>query len=214
VARFQIALALMIFGAAWSLDYWQGWLFWLVFGAATLSITVYLLHHDRALVERRMHAGPTAEPRPQQKLIQSVVTVLLLMVLFVSVLDHRFGRSQVPPSAAIAGDVLVVVGFAVIFVVFRENSFAASIVEVKDGQPVIDTGPYARVRHPMYSGALLMFAGTPLALGSLWGLLPALLLAAALVWRLIDEERCLAQELPGYADYQRKVRSRLLPGLW
>lgn len=214
VVRFQIVLAVMLFGMAWSVAYWQGWLFWLVFGAGVLSITLYFLRHDRGLIERRMRAGPVAEHRPQQKLIQSVISVLLLAMLLVSVLDHRYGWSEVPSPLAVAGDVLVALSFVAIFVTFRENSFAASIIDVKDGQPVIDSGPYAAVRHPMYSGALLMFAGTPLALGSFWGLIPAALLTAGLVWRLIDEERYLAEHLPGYAAYLRKVRFRLVPRLW
>ena len=214
VARFQFFLAAVIFALAWSLAYWQGWLFLAVFGAWITFITIYFLKHDRALIERRMHAGPKAEKRLQQKRIQSVVSVLLIAMLIVSVLDHRYGWSAVPFPAVIAGDALVALSFAAIFVVFRENSFAASIVDVKEGQPVIDTGPYALVRHPMYAGALPMFAGSPLALGSLWGLLPAALLAAGIVWRLLDEERYLAESLPGYSAYMRKVRFRLVPGLW
>jgi len=214
VARFLIFLAAMIFIAAWSLVYWQGWLFIVVFGACVTLTTLYFLKHDRGLIERRMHAGPTAEKRPQQKLIQTMISVLLIAALIVSVLDHRFGWSRVPSSAVIAGDVLVALGFAAIFVVFRENSFAASIVDVSEGQPVIATSPYALVRHPMYAGALPMFAGSPLALGSFWGLLPAALLVGGLVWRLLDEERYLAESLPGYSAYMRKVRSRLVPGVW
>jgi len=214
VGRFMAALAVMIFGAAWSVAYWQGWLFWLVLGAGIVFVTAYFLRHDRALVERRMRAGPTAEVRRQQKLIQTVVTALLLVTLFGSILDHRYGWSSVPAEAVIGGNVLIAMSFVIIFVVFRENSFAAAIVDIKEGQRVVDTGPYALVRHPMYSGALLMFAGTPLALGSLWGLLPAALLTAGLVWRLIDEERYLVEHLPGYAEYRTRVRYRLLPGLW
>jgi protein-S-isoprenylcysteine O-methyltransferase Ste14 len=143
-----------------------------------------------------------------------VIGVLLFATLIVSVLDHRYGWSRVPSSVAVAGDVLVVLGFAAIFVVFRENSFAASIIDVTEGQPVIDTGPYALVRHPMYAGALPMFAGSPLALGSYWGLLPAALLVGGMVWRLLDEERYLAESLPGYPAYMRKIRFRLVPGVW
>src|SRR5690242_3625877 len=104
VARFLLVLAIMIFGAAWTLDYWQGWLFWLVLGAGIVWVTHYFLRHDRALVERRMRAGPVAERRPQQRLIQTVVTVLLLVTLFVSVIDHRYGWSMVPAPVAIVGD--------------------------------------------------------------------------------------------------------------
>jgi protein-S-isoprenylcysteine O-methyltransferase Ste14 len=100
------------------------------------------------------------------------------------------------------------------FAVFRENSFAASTIEVGTGQSVVSTGPYAIVRHPMYAGALIMFLGVPLALGSWWGLLPVMLLLAGLVARLLDEEAYLAIHLPGYEVYRRAVRYRLLPGVW
>ncbi len=214
IAQTQVILALLIFGTAWTLHYWQGWLFWLAFLACVLPISLYLIRYDPALVERRMKAGPTAERRPQQKRIQLVVSALLLILIVVSVLDHRNGWSSPQTAAVLLGDVLLITGFAVVFATFRANSFASSIVEVAPGQKVIDTGPYAVVRHPMYGGALLMFLGTPPALGSWWGLIPALLLSAALAWRLIDEEAFLARELPGYTAYQRTVRSRLLPGLW
>jgi len=98
--------------------------------------------------------------------------------------------------------------------VFRENSFTSAIIEVQSDQRVIQTGPYARVRHPMYSGALLMVLGTPLALGSLWGLVPFLAMLAVITWRLLEEERLLKEKLPGYAGYIRKVRARLVQGIF
>jgi protein-S-isoprenylcysteine O-methyltransferase Ste14 len=135
-------------------------------------------------------------------------------MFIVSPLDYRFGWSSVAWPAVAAGDVLTVIGFAIVFATLRENSFAAAIVEVEQEQPVIDSGPYSLVRHPMYSGALLMFLGTPPALGSWWGLLPAAILIGAIVWRLRDEERYLTQHLTGYGDYLQRVRYRLVPGLW
>jgi protein-S-isoprenylcysteine O-methyltransferase Ste14 len=213
-ARFQIALALMIFLPAWSLHYWQGWLYWLVFGAACVIITLYFLRHDRALIERRMQAGPGAETEPKQKLILKFASVALIAMYIVSPLDHRFGWSFVPSWLVLVGDALVVLSFYGFFLTFRQNAFAAATVRVESDQPVISTGLYAIVRHPMYTAALALFLGTPLALGSWWGLVPAALLLAALVWRLLDEESYLARNLPGYTDYQRQVRTRLVPGIW
>jgi protein-S-isoprenylcysteine O-methyltransferase Ste14 len=195
-------------------DLLAGWLFWWVFLACMVFSAAYFLKHDPALVRRRMNVGPTAETRRQQKLIQTATSILLCATLIVSVLDYRSGWSSVPWPVVILGDAMVVLGFAAFFVVFRANTFAASIVEVSKDQRVIDTGPYAWVRHPMYAGALPMFFGMALALGSFWGLVPAALLTGAIVWRLLDEELVLAAELPGYTDYQRKVRSRLIPGVW
>jgi len=111
----------------------------------------------------------------------------------------------------VVGETLVVLGFVIVFLVFRENSYAAAVVEVGTRQRVVDTGPYARIRHPMYAGALVLLAGIPLALGSLWGLATLLPFTAILIWRLLDEERLLSTELPGYDAYTRRVRYRLFP---
>jgi protein-S-isoprenylcysteine O-methyltransferase Ste14 len=213
-ARFQIALALMIFLPAWSPRYWQGWLYWLLFGAACVLITLYFLRHDRALIERRMQAGPGAETEPRQKLILTLASVALIAMYIVSPLDYRFGWSFVPAWLVLVGDTLVVLSFHGFFLTFRQNAFAAATVRVESDQPVISTGLYAVVRHPMYAAALALILGTPLALGSWWGLVPAALLLAALVWRLLDEEQYLARNLPGYTDYQRKVHARLVPYVW
>ena len=204
----------MIFLPAWSPRYWQGWLYWLLFGASCVVITLYFLRHDRALIERRMQAGPGAETEPRQKLILKFASVALIAMYIVSPLDYRFGWSYVPTWLVLFGDALVALSFHGFFLTFRQNAFAAATVRVESNQPVISTGLYAVVRHPMYTAALALFLGTPLALGSWWGLVPAALLLAALVWRLRDEESYLARNLPGYTDYQRRVRTRLVPGIW
>ena len=129
-------------------------------------------------------------------------------------LDHRFAWSHPPVAVEIAGDVLVAVGFFVVYRVFRENSFTAATIEVSTGQKVISTGPYAIVRHPMYAGALGMLLGTPLALGSWWGLLLMLPMTLVIVLRLLAEEKFLATNLPGYVEYGRRVRYRLVPSIW
>jgi protein-S-isoprenylcysteine O-methyltransferase Ste14 len=214
LARFQIVLALLIFVPAWSLAYWQGWLVWALFLVCCVAITHYFLRHDRALIVRRMEAGPAAEREPRQKTIQSFAAVFVVAIFIVSSLDHLLGWSRVPLAVVIAGAALIAAGFAVMFAAFRDNSFAASTVTVAEDQRVIDSGLYAHVRHPMYTGALVMFAGIPLAMASWWGLVPALLLAATIVWRLTDEESYLARNLPGYEDYRGKVHARLVPGAW
>jgi protein-S-isoprenylcysteine O-methyltransferase Ste14 len=212
--KFQIALALLIFGPALTLNFWQGWLYWCLMLVISLAGSLYFLKADPALVARRLNAGPTAEREPRQKLIQSVASIAVCAIIVVSALDHLFGWSYVPTGFVLAGNAIFVLGYAFIFVVFRENSFASSIIEVGAGQRVIDTGPYALVRHPMYVGAIVMFFATPIALGSLWGLVPALILAVAITWRLLDEEEYLARNLAGYGEYRARVRWRLVPGLW
>jgi protein-S-isoprenylcysteine O-methyltransferase Ste14 len=129
-------------------------------------------------------------------------------------LDHRFSWSAVPLLAVVVGDALTALGFFIVFRVFKENSFTAATIEVAPDQRVISTGPYAIVRHPMYSGALVMLVGTPLALGSWWGLLMSVLMIFAIAWRALDEERFLRKNLSGYAEYCQIVRYRLVPFVW
>jgi protein-S-isoprenylcysteine O-methyltransferase Ste14 len=214
LAKFIIALALFLFVPAWTLQFWQAWLYLLVFAVSTGLITLYLWKRDRALLERRINAGPAAETRKRQRVIQIVASLAFMGTLVVPALDRRFGWSHVPLPAVIAGEILIVAGFAIIFLVFRENTFTAGTVEIAEGQKVISTGPYAYVRHPMYAGALIMLLGTPLALGSSWGLLMFAPMALAIAWRLIDEEQFLAANLAGYAAYRANVGYRLLPFVW
>jgi len=209
-----VALAVLIFLPAWTLRYWQAWILAAVFIACTLAITVYLMRNDPALLERRLKAGPGAEQENSQKIIQALAIVAFISIFVVSALDHRFGWSSVPPYVIALGDILVALGFFLVFLVFRENTFTSGIIEVGSEQKVITTGPYALVRHPMYIGALVMLIGVPLALGSWWGLLTITLMVAVIVWRLLDEESFLAKRLAGYCEYQNRVRYRLLPFIW
>ncbi len=202
-----------LFVPAGTLDYWQAWAFLAVFGLSTIAITLYLAKRDPALLERRVKAGPVAERERRQKVIQSFAALVFIGVFVVCALDHRRG-AQMPAALEVAGDVLVALGLYIVFRVFRANTFTAATIQVEREQTLVSTGPYAWVRHPMYSGALVMMIGVPLALGSWWGLLAVPALAAVIVWRLVDEERHLAAELPGYAEYQTKVTSRLVPFLW
>lgn len=209
-----VVMASLIFAAPGTVHYWQGWLFLLVYFAASLAITLDLLRRDRALLERRMRGGPFAEKEPAQRLIMAVVSLGFIGLIVVSGLDHRFDLSHMAPPIAVGGDALVLLGFAGIFLVFRESSFAAATIEVADDQRVISTGPYAIVRHPMYAAALILLAGIPIALGSWWGLLTIGAIVPFLIWRLLDEERFLGMNLPGYRAYQSRVRYRLVPWLW
>ncbi len=213
-AQLLVAMGVFLFVPAGTLRYVEGWAFLGVFFASALSITVYLAKNDPALLERRTHAGPIAEKERSQKVIQGIASVCFLSTMVLPALDRRFGWSYATVPGVIAGDVLVVVGFYFVFLVFRQNTYTSSIIEVAAGQRVIDTGPYARLRHPMYAGALVLIAGTPLALGSLVGLVTLPPFAAVLVWRLLEEERFLLAHLAPYAQYLQKVRWRLIPFLW
>lgn len=214
LAALMLALALCLFLPAGSLRYPEAWLYLALFGASAAAITGYLQRYDPALLQRRAAAGPGAETERSQRIIQSVASLAFVATFIVAALDHRHGWSAVPAPVVAAGDLLLLLGFGLVFLAFRENSYASATIETVERQPVIDTGPYAVVRHPMYTGALLLLLGTPPALGSYWALLCVLGLAAAIVARLLDEERFLSRRLPGYDAYRAKVRYRLLPFLW
>ena len=166
------------------------------------------------MLERRTKAGPVAEKEPRQKLIQLAASVSFLAVLIVPALDRRFGWSHLPGAVVVVGDDLVALGFLVVFYVFKENTFTSAVVEVAADQRVIETGPYAVVRHPMYSGALALIAGIPLALGSLVGLVTFVPFVAVIVARLLDVERFLSTRLRGYDAYCERTPYRLIPRVW
>jgi protein-S-isoprenylcysteine O-methyltransferase Ste14 len=214
VARFQAVLAVLIFLPAWSVRFFEGWLYWLVFFACALALTLYFLKHDPGLIASRLKVGPRAEREASQKKIQAAGSVALCSMYITAGLDHRFQWSAVPLQVALGADVLVGLGYLLIFFVFKANSHASSIIEVKPDQQVISTGPYRWVRHPMYAGVILFVLASPLALGSLWALICAALLCFAMAVRLLAEERFLAINLPGYAAYRATTRYRLIPGIW
>jgi len=209
-----IVMAALLFVSAGTVRYWQGWAYLAVFTVSSVLVTIYLIKRDPALLERRMHGGPTAEKRPTQKIIMLGTSTAFIALLVVPAVDYRFGWSDVPLGVVIAGNVLVVIGFFLIYLVYRENTYTSATIEIAEGQKVISTGPYAIVRHPMYASALLYLVGTPLALGSYWGLMALAIMMPFLIWRLFDEERFLAANLPGYLEYQQKVRRHLVPFVW
>jgi protein-S-isoprenylcysteine O-methyltransferase Ste14 len=214
LAVLAVVMGLLMFVPAGTVHYWQAWAYLSIFTGASVLTTLYLMRKDPALLERRMSAGPTAEKQPVQKFIMLCTSIGYIALLVVPAFDQRFGWSTVPLGGVVAGDALVAVGFYLISLVYRENTFTSATIEVAENQKVISTGPYAIVRHPMYASASLYLLGTPLALGSYWGLVPFVAMMPFLIWRLLDEERFLARNLPGYTEYQKQVRHRLLPFVW
>lgn len=214
-AIFGVAFfALLLLVPAGTGNYWQAWVFIAVFMVATLVMSLYLAVRDPAALRRRMRAGPGAENRTSQKLITSGIVAAVVAVLVVSALDHRFGWSPVPTALVVAGDVLVAAGLIAAQWVVIENPSAAATITVEAGQPVVTTGMYGVVRHPMYAGSLVMMLGTPLALGSYWGLLVVLAALPLLAARILDEESMLRRQLAGYPEYMNQVRYRLVPYVW
>ena len=209
-----VVMGILLFIPAWTIHYGQAWANLLIYIGASLLITLYLMKKDPALLKRRMRGGPTAEKRRTQKFVMLCTSIGFIALLVIPALDHRFRWSSVPLYGVIVGDALVAIGLYFIFLVYKENPFTSATLEVAQDQKVISTGPYAIVRHPMYASALLYLAGTPLALGSFWGLLAFAAMMPFLIWRLRDEENFLAENLSGYKEYQKKVRHRLVPFIW
>ncbi|MGD9682205.1 MAG: isoprenylcysteine carboxylmethyltransferase family protein [Candidatus Obscuribacterales bacterium] len=202
-----------IFLAAGTMDYWQGWVSLVVYSLCIVFHSLFLLK-DPELLERRMRAGPTREKRPVQRLVMLLIIPTFIIMVVGSGIEHRFLSYQAPAIACLTGDLMVILSFVIFHLVFKENRFASSTVEIASGQKVIDSGLYSLVRHPMYVGAAILSLGLPLSLGSLrCALLPVLLLPL-LIWRIVDEEKLLLEELPGYDRYCKKVRWRLIPWIF
>lgn len=209
-----LAFGVLLFVPAGTLHYWQAWVFLAVFTIASLYSAVYLFRKNPAVVERRMHAGPRAETRPVQKVVASAIAILFIAVLAFSAIDHRFGWSPVAPAISLIGDALVAIGLGIAIFTVIQNSYAAATVTVEETQTVTSTGLYGIVRHPMYMGAVIMFAGIPLALDSWWGLTVLVPVVTVFAVRIADEEKLLNQELAGYREYAAKVHHRLVPYVW
>ena len=209
-----VLMAAMLFLLAWSVRYVEGWIFLALLGTLSAAMILYLERHDPALLERRLKAGPVDEKEPSQKRIQLITSIVGILIVAVPGLDHRWHWSNVPTSVIVLGFVGFALGYLIVFLVFRENTYTSGIIEIDEGQKVISSGPYALVRHPMYSGANLCFLSMPLALGSWWALIPAMLECVLVGVRAVDEEKFLKANLPGYREYCEKVRYRLIPGVW
>jgi protein-S-isoprenylcysteine O-methyltransferase Ste14 len=204
----------LLLAPAGTLNDWRPWVYGILFMVTTIGIGIYFLKHDPKAVARRMDVGPRAEQEPAQKVIMTLVLIGFVLLIVVPGFDRRWHWSSVPAWLAILANLLVVLGLLGTAVVLRQNAYAASTIRVEAEQPVVSTGLYAIVRHPMYSAALLIVVFTPLALGSYWTLLLVVPMIGVLAWRILDEERFLTQNLPGYAEYCARTRYRLVPGVW
>ena len=214
LAQLSLVLLSCLLLSAGSLRYWQAWAFVALFTGCAAAITWHLQRHDPDLLRRRLSAGPRAETEPRQKVIQSAAGLAFVGLFIAAGLEYRFGGASLPVALVPVGWLLVAVGFWIVFLTFRANTYTSATVGVVEGQPVVSWGPYAVVRHPMYAGALVMLLGTPLALGSSWSFGGFLALAGAIVWRMLEEEKALSRDLPGYDAYRSRVRHRLVPHVW
>jgi protein-S-isoprenylcysteine O-methyltransferase Ste14 len=194
-----------------TLAYWEAWAFLAIILIPMTLTTAILLARDPELLERRIRGRE--KDRAQGRIV-ALAGMVFLALLLIPAFDRRFGWSRVPPPAVIAADVVVLLAFGLFIRVLRENRSASRVIEVQPGQRVVATGPYAVVRHPMYTAVALLSLATPVALGSWWAFIPATLLLAVLAERIKHEERVLTSELTGYGDYMRTTVYRLIPGVW
>jgi len=211
-----IFFAAMLFVPAGSLRFWQGWLFLALTAGCWTFFFVHLLQHDPQLLERRLQ---NKEAEPEQRLFQRLFVAIVFFSFILPGLDFRFGwsriwRRPVSPALVVAAEVGVATGYWLVFWAMKTNSFAASTIQVEAEQRVVDRGPYALVRHPMYTGMAVTTLAAPLALGSYVALPLLALMVPLLIYRLIHEERTLRRDLPGYREYCERTRFRLVPWMW
>jgi protein-S-isoprenylcysteine O-methyltransferase Ste14 len=214
--RVVIMRGLVVFLVAWTVNYWQAWVFVALSFLGEGATNLYMLRKDPALLERRIDKTKKAptEDRQSQKTVTTIAQGLMLVTVVLAALDHRHGWSSVPTSVCVLGFVLMAASQYMVYLVFKTNTYAAATVQVEENQTVVSSGPYALVRHPMYTGIAVLLMGLPLGLGSLWAVLPGMLMTVVLAARLLDEEKFLATNLAGYTDYQSRVRHRLVPLVW
>ena len=204
-------LMLFFFLPAGTWNYWQAWVYMGVLITPMFFAMIDLIKKDPELLERRMRLR---EKRSEQRLIIKVSLVFFLLAFILPGFDRRFGWSDVPVGLVIASDICILIGYLIIFRVMQINTFASRVIEVASEQKVIDTDLYSIVRHPMYVGAILLYVASPLALGSYWAVLPAIVIIPIIVVRIKDEEAALDKDLAGYLEYKQRTKYRLIPFIW
>jgi protein-S-isoprenylcysteine O-methyltransferase Ste14 len=206
-----LLIAALFFIPAGTSAYWQAWVFLAVLFIPMAFVLVYLLKNAPDLLERRMRMR---EREREQKWIVTLSFIPFVLVFLIPGFDRRFGWSNLAAGWVILADIIVLLGYGLVFLVFRENHYASRVIEVEQEQKVISSGPYAFVRHPMYSGMFLFYCFTPLALGSLWSMAVDIFFIAFFVARIRNEEKVLKRDLKGYLEYTQKTRYHLIPGIW
>lgn len=204
-------LLIILFLPAGTFSFWEAWVYLAILLVPMFAAMVYMINKAPELLVRRMKFK---EKEVEQKLIIKLSFIPFLLAFILPGIDRRSGWSNVPVPVIVGADILVIVGYIFVLMVFKENQYASRVIEVVSGQKVIQSGPYRIVRHPMYLGSVLMYVASPLALGSYWAVIPALFILPILMARIVNEEKVLIKELEGYSDYKLKTRYRLFPGIW
>jgi len=206
-----LCLGLIFFLPAGTFRYWQAWIYMAVLFLPMLGFVTHFLKKDPELLERRLR---TKEKEQSQKRIMRLSLPVFAAAYLLPGFDRRLGWSTVPPLLSVIADLIILAGYGLFVLVMRENRYASRVIDIEEGQKVITTGPYAVVRHPMYLSGLIIYSLSPIALGSFWAMLPAALMVIIYVARIRGEEEVLTEKLPGYRDYLKRVKYRLVPGVW
>ena len=206
-----IMFALLFFLPAGTWRYWQAWMYIGVLIIPMFFVLAYFMKNDPALLERRMKMRE--ERKEQRKIIQASGIVFVLIYILPG-FDIRYGWSNMPAWVSITAGVVMFLSYMLVFRTMQVNSFLSRVIEVAEDQRVINTDVYGIVRHPMYVGMIVLYAISPIVLGSWWAVIPALVIIPVIVARILDEEKALEQDLPGYVEYKQKVKYRLIPFVW
>ncbi len=204
-------VVLLIFLPAGSLKFRNGWLFIGVLFTAMIIVLIWLLVKDPGLLAKRLK---TKEKEKPQKVYLVLSMIVLLFTFVIPGLDYRFHWSDVPVPVVLVSTVIMMAGYVIFFAVMRQNTYASRVIEIQEGQKLIDTGLYSLVRHPMYLGATILYVSAPLVLGSWYAFITAVFVPVLLIIRIMNEEKVLISGLKGYTDYMNKVKYRLIPFLW
>lgn len=209
-----VSMSLMLFLPAGTPYYPLAWIYLSIFFGWIFIITVYIFIYDKKLLESRLKVGPVSEQRPIQKIIQSIASIGFLSVYIISGFDFRLRWSSIPTEISYFADIGLMFTMLLFFLVFKKNSYLSATVEIQSEQKIISDGVYSFVRHPMYFAATLLFAATPICLGSYYALISLPFMILVLVYRCLDEEKMLLSQFPDYLEYTKKVKYRIFPFLW
>lgn len=211
LSMLPLVIGLLMLWPAGTFDFWQVYAYFGILLVPMFFALIYFLRNAPEVLERRMK---TSEKEATQQRVVAILIISVLAIFMIPGFDKRFGWSEIPVWLVLVGDAVMLLGYLFMIYVMKVNSFAARTIEVEQNQRVIDSGPYALVRHPMYAGFLLMYIATPIALGSWWAFLAVAVVPIALIFRIINEEMVLHRDLDGYGEYTLRIRWRLVPGIW
>ena len=206
-----IFIGILLFVPAGSLKYFNGWLFIAGLLIPMTFALIYLYINDPELLEKRINLK---EKEDAQKKYIKLSIIFYIVVYIIPGLDYRFNWSNVPMWLVLVSLTVMICGYVMFIIVMLQNRYASRVIEIQNEQKLIDNGLYSIVRHPMYLSATILYLPSSIVLGSYFALIPMLLLPFLLAFRIKNEEKVLSEGLPGYEEYMKKVRYRMIPFIW